>query len=233
MKFQLPVMAVKTSLVAAALLVAAGVGAVVARPTLVSVQNPPDLETTVPKSFGDWRMVPSLGAQVSTSTGEPNVDQPYDQTVMRTYANSKGEVVMLALAWGHKQQQEVKVHRPDLCYVAQGYSVKSLQPAAFGLNGSSGVPVTGKHMVAVSGRSTEAVSYWIRIGSLYSENAMATRMRILKDGFNGHIPDGILVRASQSVADPRGVEQAWPLLDRFLVELSQAVPPQTRDMLLR
>jgi EpsI family protein len=226
-------LAVKTSVVAAALLVAAGVGAVVARPTLVSVQNPPDLETTVPKSFGDWRLVPTVGAQVSTSTGEPNIDQPYDQTVMRTYSNSKGEVVMLALAWGHKQQQEVKVHRPDLCYVAQGYKVNSLAPAAFPLSGPSGAAATGKHMVATSGRNIEAVSYWIRIGSLYSENAMETRMRILKDGFNGTIPDGILVRASQSVRDPQEVQQAWPVLDRFLVELSQAVPPKTREMLLR
>jgi EpsI family protein len=137
------------------------------------------------------------------------------------------------LAWGHKQQQEVKVHRPDLCYVAQGYKVNSLNPAVFPLSGASGTQATGKHMVATGGGNIEAVSYWIRIGSLYSENALETRMRILKEGFNGKIPDGILVRVSQSVHNPDQVTQVWPVLDRFLVELAQAVPPPTRDMLLR
>ncbi|NGZ88034.1 exosortase C-terminal domain/associated protein EpsI [Duganella aceris] len=234
MKLNLPPLPLKACVLAAALLSAAALGAVLAKPVLVSVDNAPDLEATVPKAFGDWKLVPSLRPPVITSTSdEPNIDQPYDQTVMRSYANSKGEVVMLALAWGRRQQQEVKVHRPDLCYVAQGYKVRSLAPAAFSLTGASGQRASGKHMVAVTDGNVEAVSYWIRIGSMYSENAFETRMHILKEGFQGKIPDGILVRASQSMRDPNDVPQAWPVLDRFLVDLAQAVPASTRAMLLR
>jgi EpsI family protein len=233
-KLTLPELPLRLSAIVALVMGVAAIGAVVAKPTLVSVQNPPDLEKTIPTVFGDWKEVPTMQAQVSTSTAEgPTMDQPYDQTVMRSYANSRGEVVMLAVAWGHKQQQEVKVHRPDLCYVAQGYQVTSLAPAAFPIAGASGVPATGKHMVASGSGRVEAVSYWIRIGTMYSENAWETRLRILKDGFNGHIPDGILVRASQSMRDKSEVPASWPVLDRFLVDLTQAVPAATREMMVR
>jgi len=233
MKLNLPKLAWGASATVFGLMVLAAGAAVVARPDLVAVENAPSLEDTVPKRFGDWTLVPDGRLQVGTSTGdEPNMDQPYDQTVMRSYVNGRGQVVMLALAWGQKQQQEVKVHRPDLCYVAQGYQVRSLTPATFPL-GQPGVRPTGKHMVAFGGRNGEAVSYWIRIGSLYSEDAWATRLHILKQGFGGHIPDGILVRASQPIADPAMAAASWPVLDQFLNELVAAVPPATRALLVR
>lgn len=232
-RMQLMALPRTAALVISTLMVLAAGAAIVARPTLVSVDDAPDLESTVPQSFGDWKLLPNPRMQVSTTTADgPDQDQPYDQTVMRSYVNSKGEVVMLALAWGRRQQQEVKVHRPDLCYVAQGYQVKSLAPAHFAVSDPAIRPV-GKHMVALSGRGGEAVSYWIRIGTLYSEDAWETRLQILKDGFKGHIPDGILVRASVPLADPSQAAAAWPVLDRFLFDLTAAVPLSARALLLR
>lgn len=233
MKLQVIVLPRWTAVGVALLMLIASLSATLLKPTLSSVDNAPDLETTVPKKFGDWTAVPNPGLQVSTSTGDgPDQNRPYDQTVMRTYVNTQGQVVMLALAWGRRQQQEVKVHRPDLCYVAQGYQIQSLAPARFKVSDPSIHPV-GKHMVASSSRGAEAVAYWIRIGTLYSEDAWATRMHILKDGFQGHIPDGILVRASLPLVDPARAEQAWPVLDRFLNDLTVAVPDDSRALLLR
>jgi len=57
---------------------------------------------------------------------------------MRAYQNSQGQIVYLALAWGEQQRQEVKIHRPDLCYVAQGFKVwrlSGLQSVATGKRG--------------------------------------------------------------------------------------------------
>lgn len=233
MKLNFPVLSWRASALVFALMAGAAVASVVARPSLVAIDNAPNLEATVPVAFGDWKLLPNGQMQVSTSTAEePNQDQPYDQTVMRSYINSQGQVVMLALAWGKKQQQEVKVHRPDLCYVAQGYQVRSLQPASFNLAAQPVAPL-GKHMVAFGSRNGEAVSYWIRIGSLYSEDAWATRLHILKQGFGGRIPDGILVRASQPISEIGQADAAWPVLDRFLSDLVAAVPPDTRALLIR
>jgi len=152
---------------------------------------------------------------------------------MRTYENDRGQVVMLALAWGATQRQEVKVHRPDLCYVAQGLQIRSLIPKSFsGIAGASST-VTGKQMIAIRGNGGEAVSYWIRIGSLYSEDAIDTRLHIFKEGLAGRIPDGILVRASMPIRSEAEANEAWPIIEGFLRDLVAATPKPTRRMLLR
>lgn len=205
-----------------------------ATPRLSAISNEPTLEETVPRHFGDWRELTNPYAQVSLATGpEAELNQPYDQTVMRTYVNSRGQQVMLALAWGRHQRQEVKVHRPDLCYVAQGYKVSSLTTATFNGIAGYGGTIKGKHMVVNAGREAEAVAYWIRIGTLYSENAVETRVHIFKEGLAGRIPDGILVRASQRVQTNADAEKAFPVLEEFLAELVAATPENARSLMVR
>lgn len=209
--------------------------AFLATPRLSAISNEPSLENTVPRQFGDWRELANPYAQVSLSTGpEADLNQPYDQVVMRTYVNGKGQMVMLALAWGRHQRQEVKVHRPDLCYVAQGYKISRLKPATFKEVAGYGESIKGKHMIASASRSGgEAVAYWIRIGTLYSENALETRTHIFKEGLAGRIPDGILVRASQVIQTDSDAEAAFPVLERFLADLVAATPESTRELLVR
>lgn len=222
-------------LIALALLAAVG-GAVALTPQLSYVDNPPSLDATIPKRFGDWVEVPSPYVQVDLSVrrdGELSTDQPYDETVMRTYRNSKGQQVMLALAYGKRQRQEVKVHRPDLCYVAQGYSVNSLVPTQFDVRHGAGAKIAGKRMIATNRGRSEAVAYWIRIGDLYSESAWETRGHILREGLRGHVPDGILVRASAPIGSPNDAAAAFPVLESFLVDLVSATPSDTTNLLVR
>jgi EpsI family protein len=231
--YGIPRIPIGVSLSLAALLVAAAASASWMTPKLAEITDAADLETTVPRAFGDWKELPRPFAQVSLATGEPDMDQPYDQTVMRTYVNSRGEHVMLALAWGKRQRQEVKIHRPDLCYVAQGYEVKRLAPVRFdGIAAPNGESVVGKHMFAEAPRYAEAVSYWIRIGTLFSEDALDTRLQILREGLKGRVPDGILVRASMRGSSKEQLASAWPILDSFLEELVEAVPKPARRMML-
>lgn len=205
-------------------------------PRLTTVGNPPLLEEVIPKQFGDWKEIPSPYVQASLAVAredEPDINQPYDQTLMRTYQNSKGEVVMLALAWGKNQRQEVKIHRPELCYTAQGYKVQSLAPVTLAnIKGVAG-PVTGKRMVAMNRFGGEAVSYWIRIGDIYSESAVDTRWHILKEGLAGRIPDGILVRASVQIRDAINLEANHTLAEQFLTALVQHLPPSEKSILIR
>jgi EpsI family protein len=232
--FDLPRISIRVSLSLAAVLIAATAFASWMTPKLVEVTDAVDLEATVPRAFGDWKELPTPFAQVTLATGtEPDMDQPYDQTVMRTYVNGQGQHVMLALAWGRRQRQEVKIHRPDLCYVAQGFQVKTLAPVRFdAIAPLSGGSVVGKHMLAGAPRYQEAVSYWIRIGTLFSEDAVDTRLHILREGLKGRVPDGILVRASMRVSSEEDLAATWPLLDSFLADLVTAVPDSARQMLL-
>jgi EpsI family protein len=189
----------------------------------------------VPKRIGEWQVVESPLVQVGLTTGkETDMNQPYDETVMRTYQDGKGHVIQIALAWGQRQRQEIKIHRPELCYPAQGYTVSALREATFPARTVGGQPITGKRMVTKDrNEQTQLVSYWIRIGHVYSSSAWATRLHILQEGLKGRMTDGILVRASQYVPSDQDQEAAFKLQEQFMADLVQASPPQAKDALAR
>lgn len=217
----------------AAMLVAAA-SAWALTPRLNYVAPPKPLEDTVPQQFGDWRLAngPATLAPITDGT-ETSQEQPYDQTVLRTYVNSRGDTVMLALAWGRRQRQDVKVHRPEVCYPAQGYAV--VGPS---VDTPLTVPhhegtITARSLMTRRGDVYEAVRYWIRIGNRYGGDGIATRLYLLQEGLKGQVPDGILVRASLRLPKPEGAATAYGQLDAFLQDLVAAVPPETRDLLVR
>lgn len=224
----------RTIILAAVLLLSAA-AAVLLRPTLYEDQDPPELDTLVPKQVGQWRVFQSPVIQVSLTDGTANnINQPYDQTVMRTYVDPQGHAIQLALAWGRHQRQEVKIHRPELCYPAQGLKIESLRDVAFSLNAPSGEPVVGKRMIARDSRGMkEVVSYWIRIGHIYSSGALATRKHILMEGLAGHVTDGVLVRVSQRIANDQDENAAFERQESFITQLVSSTPASAKQLLIK
>lgn len=224
------------SLLVVVLMALAAVAAEMLTPRLPDASsgvNLPRLDVAVPQVVGEWRLVPSLQEQVDLAVdgnGERIISQPYDQTLLRTYQNARGEQIMLALAYTRQQSQEIKVHRPEVCYAAVGFELLSLAPARFDVTARGGPPVDGTRMLVRSLHHTEAVSYWIRIGGIYSQDAMATRMHLLTEGLQGRLRDGALVRASRVVADPRDAEAAYPQIESFLAQLAAALSPEARAL---
>jgi len=168
-----------------------------------------------------------------TDGTETSTEQPYDQTVLRTYVNSQGDAVMLALAWGRRQRQDVKVHRPEVCYPAQGFTV--IGP---GIDDQLSVPhhngpIAMRGLVTQRGNGFEAVRYWIRVGTRYGGDGIGTRLYLLQQGLKGEVPDGILVRASMRMTNSNAAPAAYAQLDSFLQELVNAVPEETRKLLVR
>lgn len=194
------------------------------------------LAEAVPARFGDWTQIETDVAQVNPTVNPDtprDINNPYDDVLMRTYVNSGGEVVFLALAYGRNQRQEVKIHRPDLCYVAQGFKLLRQVPTVFPGQGDTALPIDGERMLVQSTGRMEAVSYWIRIGNMYSKSAWATRYYIFEQGLKGHGLDGILVRVSQIVPDPARVsEQLYSRQEQFVTELVAAMPPAVRRLLI-
>lgn len=190
------------------------------------------LERAVPHRFGDWSEMPNGIPQMALAVnpdGQRSEEQPYDEVVMRTYSNSKGQQVMVALAYAREQRQEVKIHRPEVCYRAQGY--RSLEETRADLPARSG-GIPGLRLLMDNGRRMEAVSYWTRVGKQYPRGGLETRWSILKDGFAGKVPDAILVRASSILAVQGDAVDAYQRQERFLAELVQAMRPQDATMLV-
>jgi len=194
------------------------------------------LAQTIPQSFGDWHAI-ATPEQVIDPTTERDAKDPfytlYDDVLMRAYKNADGRVVLLALAYGKHQRQEFKIHRPELCYVAQGFKLLSRDRVVFPITDRRRQPVTGSRMLVQSPSRTEIVSYWIRIGNLFSESGWTTRYYLLKQGIGGHVLDGILVRASQ-IVPAAGDDTAgrYALQEEFLAELVRASPAVAEALLI-
>jgi EpsI family protein len=220
--------------VLAVAMLAAGVAAWAMRPTATRTVHPP-LEQLVPERFAEWTALRAPQLQVVDPTvgagGAVATDRPYSDVLMRAYTDGHGHVVLLALAYGAQQRQEIKIHRPEVCYVAQGFEVVALSGAQFPLAGHASV--AGSRMLVRGANRIEAVSYWIRIGRNYSRSGWATRYYLFKEGLEGRVVDGILVRASQILDNPQAAStQRFAVQERFLAELVASLPQQWRDLLV-
>ena len=192
-----------------------------------------DLEKSIPREFAGWRELPSPYAQIDITPrdgDEATMDNPYDQTLMRTYVRGDGTAVMLALAWGRIQRQEVKIHRPELCYVAQGFELASKQPVQVGLGGQESV--AAYRLTARSDSRMEPITYWIRIGDDIPMNAWQSRMSIFKEGLKGRVPDGMLVRVSQALPNGASLEDSYKKQADFLRDLYAALDAQGKKVLV-
>ena len=141
--------------------------------------------------------------------------------------------MVLALAYGAHQRQEVKIHRPELCYTAQGFEVMRRSPIDVPLSGGLVPPAQGARMLVRGADRVETVSYWIRIGNLYSRSPWKTRSHIFTEGLRGRVVDGMLVRVSQMLPDlASATPQRFALQEQFLGELVAAMPPAARRLLV-
>lgn len=193
-----------------------------------------DLERMIPKEFGRWKQLETGMIQMDLAPRdgeEKTMDQPYDQALMRTYVRDDGAVVMLALAYGRSQRQEVKVHRPELCYVAQGFEVGSKAPVTVELDDHT--KVVAYQLLARNQQRVEPVTYWVRIGDRISRNAWESRMEIFREGLLGKIPDGLLVRVSTALRPNDSRDAAYRQHSAFLDDLWQAVDSDVRQFLAR
>lgn len=210
----------KKSYLVGLLLLLSFLAAELLQPKLNYVTYSKTLEQIIPVKFGEWQELKSNLYQVGVTTNKNSEqDLIYDQVLTRQYINANGEQVMLTIAWGQKQRQEIKIHRPEVCYAAQGFNVESLKTKDFNIASMHNINITGNEMIAENSNYQEAVSYWIRIGDIYTENAWQTRFYIFISGLMGNIPDGILVRASSIVSKEKSIDAYFKLNETFLMAL--------------
>jgi len=212
-------------IVAAGIAMFLGAGLAVAlTPTRkLSDERPPlELETVIPTVFGDWKVDPTVvPVQVSPDV-QAKLDKIYNQTLARTYINSRGERIMLSVAYGGDQSDQLQVHRPEVCYAAQGFQVLRTLPAVLAL-GAGSIPI--KRVVAVSGPRHEPITYWVTVGDDAPAAGLRQKLTQLRYGFAGTVPDGMLVRISSISSDEAA---AYHLHDAFAAELLAAVPADAR-----
>ncbi len=144
---------------------------------------------------------------------------------MRSYVNAEGVRVMLSIAYGDNQGDDLQVHRPEVCYPAQGAQVMSTANASLTTQWGE---IPARRLTTQFGPRHEPVTYWVMVGDRAIIGSLQGKLAQLRYGFRGQIPDGMLVRAS--TIDPDD-ERAFAQQAQFLQDLLAAVTPETRKRL--
>ena len=212
----------------ALLLAAAVISTVLIRPEKMLADLTPaiTLETSVPHAFGDWKVDPEVVVLVPSSVKQEAISQIYSQTLSRTYVNSAGQRVMLAIAYGANQTRQLRAHRQEVCYVAQGFQIDTLRSVNLVIDGVT-LPVT--RMVASSGARNEPVTYWFTMGSNVVRSYYDRQVVELKYALSDFIPDGYLFRVS--TIDPDAAA-SFKAQHAFVNELMKSLKPEVRARLL-
>ena len=146
-----------------------------------------NLEAAVPKVVGDWTLDPTV-IPVSVTPGQKEVlDQIYSQIVSRTYVNKSGRRIMLSIAYGSSQTRQMRAHRQEVCYAAQGFQINDLKHETISVAGTN---IAATRMVAVHKSRSEPVTYWFTMGDSVVRSYLDRQLTQLRYALSGVIPDG-------------------------------------------
>ena len=185
-----------------------------------------DLETLFPKTFADWTVDDRMPGQLVSPDTLAMLNKIYNQTLSRTYLNSKGDRIMLSVAYGGDQSDASRAHRPEVCYPAQGFELLSSQNTQLNL-GTHPLPV--RQLVAKLGNRSEPITYWITVGERITITGTEQKLAQLSYSIRGVIPDGMLVRVSSIDRDSAA---AHHLQDGFVTAMANAIPAAVRPQVM-
>lgn len=185
-----------------------------------------DLEMIVPAKFGNWKIDESIiPLQVDAET-QAKLDKIYNQTLSRTYVNSLGERVMLSIAYGGDQSDNLAVHKPEVCYYAQGFEITKVFSDEL-LTQYGKLPI--KRLMAIKGSRNEPITYWVTVGDKAVLPGIEEKLQKLRYGLTGSVPDGMLVRVSSINHDNT---KAYQLQAAFVRDLLGMIKDNERVRLI-
>lgn len=218
----------RNAIIACGLMIGASATSIALTPTIRVVDgiDHVDLELLLPKQFGGWRHDEQAHQAVINPQTQEFLNQLYSQTLSRTYVNNEGRRIMLSLAYGADQSHDNQIHKPEVCYPAQGFQIISKHKDEIDTSSGS-LPVM--RVITEMGRRHEPVTYWIRVGDTVVRGAVEQNLARIRYGLDGRIPDGILFRVSEINAD---ASNSFKTQDQFVEALLPALTPAARKMLV-
>jgi len=185
-----------------------------------------DLEDLIPSSFDGWRIDKSIvPLQVDPKT-QAQLDKLYNQTLARTYINTQGMRIMLSVAYGGDQSDQLSLHKPEVCYLAQGFEVK--KNIAGELSTQYG-DLPSRRLLAVRGSRNEPITYWVTVGDKAVLSGINQKLQQIRYGLSGNVPDGMLVRVSTLGIDE---DQAYLLHEAFIQDMLSSMGSHERARLI-
>ncbi len=159
----------------------------------------PGLDSMIPQEFEDWKLLPApVGAIVNPVVDEV-LARTYTELVTRVYVDAQGRRIMLSVAYGSNQSRDLQVHRPEVCYSAQGFLVSGLRKDH---SNTSHGPLPVMRLNARMGSRAEPITYWLRMGDSVVRGNIEQGIARVSAGLRRRPIDGIVFRVSSIGADP-------------------------------
>ncbi|MEC5384403.1 EpsI family protein [Uliginosibacterium sp. H3] len=213
------------SIVMFACMASASVVSTTLKPTLRLSETRPKVRMAdlVPKRFGSWTLDEFSGGAVVNPQAQEMLDIVYADVLSRVYVNARGQRIMLSVAYGTTQTDALQVHKPEICYPAQGFRL--LSSKASPLQTPFGDIPVRRLETAMGERRYEPVSYWTTIGDHAVKNELDKKIQEMEYAAKGYIADGLLFRVSSIDRDSAA---AFVLHEQFIYEMLQAIPQAAR-----
>ena len=193
----------------------------------VSLLGPVTVASIVPRSFGDWvsRDVTDL---VAPKEEDSLASRIYGETVGRVYSRPAGGAqIMMLLAHGDTQSDDLQLHRPEVCYPAFGYAISQNREVDIPL--AAGAAVQGRSLVATAPESQETILYWSRLGEYFPTSRGQQHFDRTRTAMQGIVADGILARFSVEGGRPA---DAYEAMQPFVSQLIRSMKPTHRAALV-
>lgn len=180
------------------------------------------INEVVSTKFGDWTALPDSSGYLINPQQQPLLDLLYNETLERTYTNSDGYRIMLSIAYGRVQSDELALHEPKVCYPSQGFSIKEKRTHELTLSNQK---ISASQLIATFDRRVEPVTYWTLVGDRVFVGTVDKKIKQMKYGFTGYIPDGILVRISSIDNES---DRAYTMHEMFAADMIDSLPEALR-----
>lgn len=193
---------------------------------LADTRGPISLDKDVPKTLPGW--VKFDGGQTVLPSPEVTaaLARIYTDTLDRTFLDDDGQGVMLSIAYGRDQGNELNAaHRPEYCYRAQGFDLSQESLVSLDLGSTT---INAISLLATKPGRTEHITYWLTIGTDIISKNIERKLSQIRYGLHGDIPDGVIFRISSINMNSA---DALALHNKFLRSLQPATPEPLRSLL--
>lgn len=178
----------------------------------------------IPEKVGRWTSRRS--AELVLPAEDEQQDKLYENLETRIYEGDALPSMMLLIAYSSIQQNDVHVHRPEVCYPAAGFPIVQSKPADFAFGQ---IKVHARELVADRGGLKERILYWVRVGKSFPIGWAEQRLTMAISNAKGVTPDGLLFRVS--TIEESGSSSSHSL-EAFAKGFIAASPRVFRDIVL-
>jgi EpsI family protein len=215
----------RTGILLAVFMIGASIISSIAKPTryLADISPRARLSDEIPNVFKRWKKLPTDVVTVLDPTQQAVLEYLYTETLAANYVNTSNQLVMLSIAYGKDQSLGHEVHKPSLCYPAQGFTVIEEREIPLTLDTHRSIIV--RYMKTQKGQRIEPLIYWTTAGDFIYRNRMQQKLIGFKYSRDNLIPDGMIVRASTLENDPA---VALTSITDFVQDWYESMPEQQR-----